>query len=210
MKNTLKSTTFSYKELTFEIHPEVYDPAEDSFQLLEAIQVKKGDTVLEIGTGCGVVALACAQIGANIVCSDINPYAVELTKRNYELNKSHIKGNVDIREGDLFSVLEPEEQFDCIVFNPPYLPTKAEDRIGGTDWFDVATDGGTSGLKITKRFIEEARKYLHKNGHIYLVFSSLSDRNAFNNIISKAGFQAEIVLSRRFNDEQIDVYCLHY
>lgn len=83
---------FHYKDLTIELHPEIYDPSEDTFLLTGAFNVVEGDSVLEIGTGCGLIALECAHLGANVVCSDINPYAVDLAIRNYMKNNSLIKG----------------------------------------------------------------------------------------------------------------------
>ena len=183
----------------------MYSPSEDTFQLLEAIKVKPDDLVLEIGTGCGIVALECARLGAKVICTDINPYAVKLTSENYSKNMSLLKGTVEIRLGDLFSIIKPEEKFDIVIFNPPYLPTNAEERIGGSGWFDIATDGGIDGLKVTKRFIGQVGNYLKSNGCAYFVFSSLSDKKKLEKYISNAGFKSEIVLSRWYNDERIEI-----
>ncbi|MEA3457223.1 MAG: HemK2/MTQ2 family protein methyltransferase [Candidatus Thermoplasmatota archaeon] len=209
-KNKPSVKTFHFKGLTIEIHPEVYEPAEDTFQLIEAVEVKEGDTVLEIGTGCGIVALECARIGAEVICSDLNPHAVKLAKRNYLINKSSLKCSVEIRQGDLFSVLNKDERFDVIIFNPPYLPTQPENRIGGTGWFDIATDGGVNGLELTKRFIDDLSKHLKKTGHAYFVFSSLSDRKKLDEHIFNVGLKSEVMLSRLFNGEQIDIYCIYF
>ena len=208
-KNNHSVKTFHFKGLIIDFYPEVYEPAEDTFQLIESVEVKEGDTVLEIGTGCGIVALECARIGAEVICSDLNPHAVKLAKRNYLTDKSSLKGSVEIRQGDLFSVLNKDERFDVIIFNPPYLPTQPEDRMGGTGWFDIATDGGVDGLEITKRFINGLNKHLKKTGHAYFVFSSLSDRKKLDEYIFNAGLKSEIILSRLFDDEQIDVYCIY-
>jgi len=140
---------FHYNDLTISLHPEVYDPAEDSFLLLESITVSPTDSILELGTGCGLIALACASQGANVVCSDINPYAVQLTRQNIEQNRHLIKGIIEVRQGDLFSVLKKQERFNVIVFNPPYLPTKKNERTGG--WFDIATNGFENHLEISPR-----------------------------------------------------------
>ena len=200
--------TFQYNGLTIELHPEVYEPAEDTFQLLEVLEINPNDTVLEIGTGCGIIALECAHHGAQVVCIDINPHAVKLAQRNYIRNKSLMKGSIEIRCGDMFSVLKPDEEFDVILFNPPYLPTSEEEKVG--KWFDIATNGGIDGLEITKQFIEGLHKHLRKNGHAYVIFSSLADRKTFATYVSNAKLKVDIILSRWYNDEQIDVYCIHF
>jgi release factor glutamine methyltransferase len=199
---------FHYSELTLRIHPEVYEPAEDTFLLIDALDIKKGKSVLEIGTGCGIIALECARVGANVICTDINPYAVELTKKNYLENKSLLIGNFEVRKGDIFEPIKENEVFDIIVFNPPYLPTKKDELIGGSGWFDIATNGGIDGIKITSKFIAGLPKYLRKNGKVYFVHSSLSDRDKIEAIIKKYKFQFKIIKSCSFNDETISVFCL--
>ena len=200
--------TFHYNGLTIGLHPEVYEPAEDTFQLLDAIKVKKYDSVLEIGTGCGIIALECSRRGTNVVCTDINPHAVEITKSNYLKNKLLLNGKIDVRQGDLFSAVKSDEKFDVIVFNPPYLPTKSDEHVGGSGWFDVATDGGKDGLFFTKKFVLNVSKYLYPGGKAYFVFSSLSDKKKLDKYLFKSKLKTEVVLSHWFNDEQIDIYCL--
>jgi release factor glutamine methyltransferase len=200
------SKNFHYEDLIIELHPEVYEPAEDTFQLLEAIKLQKDHRVLELGTGCGLIALSCAREGANVICADINPYAVDLARKNYQLNNQLIKGNMEVRCGDLFSIISSDEYFDVIIFNPPYLPTKKEDRIGDTGWFDTATDGGIDGLAVTKRFLKGVSKHLAKNGFAYIVFSSLSNRAKLEKHASDAGLISKVISSRTYGDEQIDVY----
>ena len=206
--STPSAKTFHYGDLTIELHPEVYEPAEDTFQILEAIKLEKDDRVLELGIGCGLIALSCAQQGSKVVCTDINPHATALAKRNYQINRPLIKGRIEMRNGDMFSAIRSDERFDIIIFNPPYLPTRAEDRVGDTGWFDVATDGGADGLAVTKRFLKGLSKHLAKNGCAYTVFSSLSDRIKFEKYISDEGLTSDIVSSRVYGDEQIDVYRL--
>lgn len=204
------SKYFHYKDLVIILHPEVYDPAEDTFLLIEAINVAKDDTVLEIGTGCGLIALECARQGANVICTDINPYAIDIAKQNYFKNKHLIKGSFEVRNGDLFSAVKQDEVFDIIIFNPPYLPTQKKDLVGGHGWFDVATNGGIDGIKITKRFIEGLPNFLKQTGHAFFVFSSLSDHKKLESHIKKIGFRFKIVINRFFNDETISVYDISF
>jgi release factor glutamine methyltransferase len=198
--------TILIDELEFELHDQVYIPSEDTFQLLEALDITKKDRVLEIGTGCGIIALICAKKGASVVCSDINPFAVECTAKNYEKNQKSIKGFFEIRLGDLFSVIDSNEKFDLIIFNPPYLPTKKEDKLGGSGWFDVATDGGIDGLKITKEFVKGVRKYLKKNARAYFILSSLSNKAKFDNFLNKNKINFEVINCINYDDENLYVY----
>jgi release factor glutamine methyltransferase len=198
---------FHYNDLAIELHPEVYNPAEDTFLLLESIQIYPDNTVLEFGTGCGLIAIDCARRGAHVLCTDINPFAIQLTQHNIERNRQYIKGTIEIRQGDLYSVLKENERFNLIIFNPPYLPTKPKDRVGG--WFDIATDGGKSGLKTIKRFLHSLQKYLLENGRSYFIFSSLSNRSILEHYLKNEKLSYCIVAHRMFDFEKLDVYCVH-
>ena len=206
MKKNSSDRYFHFGILTIKLHPEVYEPAEDTFLLIDAVNIKKNETVLEIGTGCGIVALEYARIGANVICTDINPYAVKLAEENFSINKSIIKGSFEVRKGDLFKPLKENEPFDVIIFNPPYLPTKRNELIGGSGWFDIATNGGLDGLKVTKKYIDDISNFLKEEGSAYFVFSSLSDRKKLENYIFKKNFNFKIVANNRFNDEILSIY----
>ena len=143
-----------------------------------------------------------------MICSDINPYAVDLVKENFNVNKSILKGSIDVRLGDLFSVLKKNEKFDVIIFNPPYLPIDKKDVIEKHDWIDIATNGGIDGLKFIIRFIIEVNRYLRKKGRAYFVFSSLSNRTKLNDYLIKSELKSQIVTSRKYDCETIDVYSL--
>ena len=206
MRTTQSSTThlFHCNGLSIKSDPEVYEPAEDTFLLLETLDVHPGETILELGTGAGVIAMDCARKGARVVCSDINPFAIRLTRRNIERNRHSLKGSIEVRQGDLFRVLRPLERFDKIVFNPPYLPTKSYERVGG--WFDVATDGGRDGLRLTRRFLHEVTEHLLKHGHAYFIFSTLSSRASLEKTLKRERLSFEISARRSFEGEELDVY----
>jgi release factor glutamine methyltransferase len=207
VKNTSKKI-FHYKNLEIETHPDVYDPAEDTFLLLEALEVHNNNNVLEIGTGCGIIALECARCGAKVVCTDSNPHTIKLVQNNIHKNKSKLEGYIEFRYGNLFSVIRKDERFDTIIFNPPYLPTKNEDLISGNEWFDHAVNGGKNGLTTTKKYLDGIKKYLSKHGKAYFIFSTLSSIKKLDAILTDNNLRAEIVSSKWFNDERLDVFCI--
>jgi len=203
---TRKPSSFKCNNLEIQTHPEVYDPAEDTFLLLEEIDPHVEDSVFEIGSGTGIIALYCVQEGANVICSDINPFAVDLIKKNYKKNKSQLTGSLEIRKGSLFDVLPKDETFDLIIFNPPYLPTSKEEYVGGNGWFDKAVSGGKNGLETTKPFLQQLPKYLRDDGRSFTIVSSKSPRIEFDQTIKKNNLKSTIVSSQSFTDETLEVH----
>ncbi len=200
-----KNSFFHYKNLKIHTHPQVYEPAEDTFFLLDTIDIEKNSSIFEIGTGTGIIALSCAQKCASVVCSDINPYAVKLVQKNITQNKNLLRGSIEVRMGNLFNVLSPNEQFDIIIFNPPYLPTK-DSRLDDRGWFDIAIDGGQTGLEITKIFLKDISKYLVRNGKGYFIFSTQSDRTLLMRYMNTYQLCSQVVSSLSFENEALDIY----
>ncbi|XRO76748.1 HemK2/MTQ2 family protein methyltransferase [Methanocaldococcus sp. 10A] len=184
--------------IKLKLHPEVYEPAEDSILLLKNLVDVKNKEVLEIGVGTGLISIACAKKGAKkVVGVDINPYAVELAKENAKLN------NVDIicLESDLFENVTGK--FDVILFNPPYLPTSDEDKIDS--YLNYAFDGGKNGRGILDRFIDNLPNYLKKGGVVQILQSSLTGEEETINKLKSLGFKVEKVASLKVPFEELMV-----
>jgi release factor glutamine methyltransferase len=174
----------------FIVNENVYEPAEDSFLLAENMNITEDDTVLDMGTGCGILAVLAAE-KASVVAVDINPYAIECATRNAEIN--HVKEEIKFRTGDLFQPLKSIDQFSLILFNSPYLPSDPEEE---KSWIGKAWAGGPNGRKVINRFITDAPSFLADKGKILLVQSSLSDVQTtlkmFNEINMKAMVVAQV------------------
>ena len=78
--------------------PEVYPPSDDSILLIESLDVREGERVLEVGCGSGVVSIHCARNGCDVTAVDINPRAVGLAKRNAAANGVDIQ----VSESDVY------------------------------------------------------------------------------------------------------------
>ena len=95
---------------------------------------------------------------------------------------------------DLFENLQ-NRKFDCILSNPPYIPTKDMEKLEKELSFEPtnALDGGSDGLDFYRDIIEEAKEHLNKGG--LLMFEIGFDQaDAVRTLLSKKGFTDNYVL----------------
>lgn len=175
-----------FEDLVFFVDENVYEPAEDSFLLVENMNITKGDIVLDMGTGCGILAILAAQKTKKVMAIDINPYAIDCATKNAEINC--VSEKIEFRCGDLFQPTKPTDKFTVILFNSPYLPSEPDEE---KSWIGKAWAGGPNGRKVIDRFILNAPNALTEKGKILLIQSSLSDiektleRFSENNMLAK-------------------------
>jgi ribosomal protein L11 methyltransferase len=78
--------------------------------------ISEGDSVIDVGTGSGILMIAADRLGASeIYGTDIDELAVESAKENLELNKIS-EEKAKVYKGDLISVVE-NKKFDVVVAN---------------------------------------------------------------------------------------------
>ncbi|MBU0497241.1 MAG: methyltransferase [Candidatus Thermoplasmatota archaeon] len=200
----MESKRFHYHSLEIIVDSLVYEPSEDTFLMLENLSCTATDRILELGTGCGIIALTCALHSAHVVATDINPHAISIAYQNYMQNKHNLRADVQLLRGNLFSMIKPQPLFDKILFNPPYLPTRESERLPG--WINTAFDGGESGLGIISQFLQPLPHYLTKRGQGYFIASSLSNITQLRKSFDKCAVSGSIISQQRFNDETLYLY----
>jgi release factor glutamine methyltransferase len=188
-----------FMDIEYQTHPQVYQPAEDTYLLAENLQVEKRCKVLEIGTGTGIIAIIAAKKAQMVIATDINPHAIDCAIKNIIINQTF---NVELRKGDLFEPVKGEK-FDLILFNTPYLPSSDDETI--KDELEKAWNGGVDGREVIDRFIKDVKNYLNTGGKIQLLQSSLSDYEKTLDILRKQGFQASITAGEKCFFEEIVV-----
>ena len=176
----------------------VYPPSEDTYLLLDSLDIRKEDTFLEVGCGTGVISVSVAGQIERVVCLDSSFDAVRNTKEN--LRRNHISHRCHVIEADLLSALSPSVKFSLIVFNPPYLP---QDETH-TD-LDQALVGGETGTETTQRFIRQVVEHLLKNGRVYVVVSSLANIDSIQQTMIDSGLSVGIASEASLFFEKIQV-----
>ena len=174
---------------------DVYSPSDDSFLLLKITEVKPGERFLEMGCGSGLISLHAAKAGAEVTAADINPFAVECTRRNASRNNLRVK----TIESNLFERVEGD--FDVIVFNPPYLPEETR----STSWIEKSWSGGEEGSEVAVQFLDAAWKHLLPGGRVYIILSSIGGFTAALKS-AKPRYDSEILEEKKMFFESIYAY----
>ncbi|MFH1779902.1 MAG: HemK2/MTQ2 family protein methyltransferase [Candidatus Micrarchaeota archaeon] len=195
-----------FKDLVFETSDSVYAPREDSFLLAGVVEVEARGLVLDVGTGSGIQGI-CAVLNKKVlrvIAVDVNPQALKDASKNAV--KAGVASKIVFRESNLFSNVG--EKFDCIVFNPPYLPTSSEEKVKGE--LNAALDGGVDGKKVLKDFLEEFPTYLKKNGFLLLLSSSVNDNEWVERVLRNKKFETSVVARQKLFFEELIVFKASY
>ncbi len=172
---------------------DIYEPAEDTFLLLKAAlrEANSSDSAIEIGCGRAIISCELAKKVKCVLATDINPYAVRLAK----------DCGINAIRADLFRGIKA--RFNLIIFNPPYLPTTAEEKLEG--WINLALDGGEHGRDVINRFLEQIKDYLSPEGRSLLLISSLTGLKEVKEKARKEGLIVREVLSTKLFFERLIV-----
>jgi len=120
--------------------------------------------VLDLCSGSGCIGITLAQLHSTITVDlvDISSEALEVAQIN--INNHHLNDRVRCIQSDLFESIQ--NQYDLIITNPPYVPTKEYDRSPCEFKMEpkIALEAGKRGLNIIDKILSQAKDYLSPNG----------------------------------------------
>jgi len=129
------------------------------------IEPERVQRIVDIGTGSGCIALACAAAfpQAEVDATDVSRAALEVARINTD--RHGLEGRVNLVESDLFSALAGR-RYDIIVSNPPYVPREEVEQLAAEFHHEPASGllAGEDGLDIVVRMLSEASGYLTAGG----------------------------------------------
>lgn len=173
-------------DLTLTVLPNVYAPRIFTDSLWFAHQlprtVGKG-SLLEIGTGTGIIAIECAMRGARAVATDCNPDAV----RNTRLNVARHNLEISVRCGNLYDPIAYDEKFDFIFWAHPFnnWETPVEDMLlrSGMDYRYAALRG----------YFKGARQHLSAQGKLLLGTADSADLKTVSKLAAENGYRIVVI-----------------
>ncbi|XP_013883168.1 methyltransferase N6AMT1 isoform X2 [Austrofundulus limnaeus] len=166
---------------------DVYEPAQDSFLLIDALETDaerlrgmSPSVCLEVGSGSGVVSAFVASVlgpSAAYICSDVNPAAAQCTAKTASCN------NVSLQ---------------------PVLTDLVSSR-----GIEAAWAGGERGREVTDRFLPSVAQLLSHKGLFYLITITENDPEEIIRLLSHQGLEGESCLSTRAGNERLSVLRFH-
>lgn len=177
--------------LTSKEFENVYEPAEDSFILLDAIEIEikkiqelKPTFAVEIGPGSGIISAALANLPVNdklsqklcfVFSCDINLLACQATQLTAHQN--NVSSNIAVVCSNLFGglIYRCKETIDLVVCNPPYVVTSEEELLNVRNngnlnaGIDAAWAGGKQGCEsVTNSLIDILPHILSPKGNCFI------------------------------------------
>jgi ribosomal protein L3 glutamine methyltransferase len=133
--------------------------------------------VLDIGTGSGCIAIACAVRfpGARVDAVDTSTDALEVAARN--VRRHDLESRVRLHRGDVYAPLG-DETYDLIVSNPPYV-SDAEMEVLPEEYRhepDLALRAGADGLDVVRRILRDADRHLASCGVLVVEVGDSDER----------------------------------
>ena len=182
--------TCNFMGLELAVNPSVLIPRPETEQLVDAaLKCFKGGQALDLGTGCGNIAIALAKFvpESQIISVDISAQALDVARANAKRhgvdNRIHfVQANIKSffipapsasgrsPEGQAGILRFPiktfgDDKFDLIISNPPYIPTSQLSSLPRDVQKEpaAALDGGEDGLNF-HRIIIKYTPYLLRGG----------------------------------------------
>ncbi len=145
-------------------------PRCDTERVVEKVleHLNDGDKFADLCTGSGCIAISTLKRKKNSygVAVDISKKAIELAKRNAELNS--VENRLEFICADIFTCPLGNKKYDVIVSNPPYIPTNALDTL---DEYvkkepQIALDGGNDGMDFYNFLASTCKNNLTDKGKL--------------------------------------------
>jgi release factor glutamine methyltransferase len=154
------------------LRPGVFTPSSTSRVLADAMHISPGDTVLDVGCGCGVLSFAAARLGAGrVVGCDVSPAAVACATSN-----ARQLGLTDITEFRCGSLFEPvrDVRADVVIADVSGVPDAIASATG---WFPDGRGGGPTGAELPVAMLVGIRDHITPRGSVFLPTGSLQNES---------------------------------
>ncbi|MCX8082048.1 MAG: peptide chain release factor N(5)-glutamine methyltransferase [bacterium] len=141
---------------------------EKTIEIYERFYKGENVKILDIGTGCGNIAIVIAKEIKNcrIIATDISAKALKTALNNAK--KYKVKTKIQFLKTDIFPL--QKVKFHIIVSNPPYIPSSEIETLPREVQNEPskALSGGSDGLDVIKRILKYANAFLNNRGFLLM------------------------------------------
>ena len=192
--------------MDFTVTPDVLIPRPETECLVEAVLHRlegaaPGRRIIDLGTGCGAVALAlAARMPQHLFwASDVSAAALAVARQNARAHR--LSENVRFFCGSwLEPVQDRSARFDMIVSNPPYVRRSAIEnlQVEIRQYEPLsALDGGEDGLRCLKAIVASAAGCLKAGGHLLLEIG-FDQKEALSAVVHRTGAYHDVTFLKDY------------
>ncbi len=190
--------TIESDDYKIDVFPHVYIPAEDTYMIIDNLNIKPGSNILDLGSGTGILSVYAYKFAKRLVSIDLSPYAVENTYWNLKQNDMLRKSC--IIQANYTYKLPIKHNFEIILFNPPYLPKSQEDT---TDLWLRRTWSSDEGINAIYNTIKNNIDLFTNKTELYLLISTHTGPKHILNFLKKYKLSVEIIDEQSFFFEKL-------
>ncbi len=189
--------------LTFKVDENCLIPRPDTEHIVEkAISlIPKNGCFADLCTGSGCIAVSVLKNRADTqaFACDISDGAIKIAKQNAALNQIPEK-SLDFITADVFSLKLPENAFDVIISNPPYIKSDVILTLETVQSEPkAALDGGEDGMSFYRHFLKCFSSSLKKDG-VFIFEIGYDQRTDIEELARENGFFCEVTRDYGGND----------
>ncbi len=177
-----------FRYLKLKVNDKTFIPRPETELITELVLniIKKGDNVLELGTGSGAIALSIAKEGeVKVDATDVSKDALKMAKANGKLNE--VDG-VKWLESNWYENIS--NKYNVIVSNPPYVSLEEYNSLPkeiNEYEPEIAVTDNNNGFKCLKEIISKAPGFLEDKGHLILEIG-YDQQEGVDKLLKKSGF----------------------
>jgi len=199
-----------FYSLPFFVNKNVLIPRPETEDLISTIlkntQHKGHQSILDIGTGSGCIAISLAKNlpNAKIQALDFSKTAIETAKKNALLNDV----NITFKQQDIIKTTQFSEKFDIIVSNPPYVRNLEKKEIRKNvlkyEPHSALFVDDEMPLMFYSKIADLALKHLNPDGHLYFEINQYLGKEMIE-MLSEKGFSNNLLKKDIFGNDRITV-----
>ena len=188
---------------TFLVNPSVLIPRPETQLLVELVKqnVAPGNSVLDVGTGSGCIAITLALAGYKVTAIDVSDEALAIAKQNAE----QLGAEVEFVKANIIQCSIFNFQWSALVSNPPYIceseASTMEENVLGYEPHLALFVPNDDPLLFYRVIAEYGQKHLVDEGHIFFEVNSAYAKQV-GELLKQKGYKETKIVNDQYDKER--------